>query len=90
MYVSKMSRSRAYTRHQQRRAMARARRLLKTWDAGGDNPEWKFSESEKHVNLFAKTRRPCSCYACRNEKYDRQWEGKEPLKFEMEDYGRVV
>ena len=84
-----MSRNRAYRRHQFRRAKKRAIRMLKTWDRNSDNNEWKYSESEGHIHLYAKNRCPCSCWMCRGERYHRQWESQDPLKEAVEDYERM-
>lgn len=84
-----MSRSRAYTRHQWQRARGRAKRFLKILDMQSDGLEWKMADDERTITYYATDRKPCTCGICKDERYDRQWEGKEPLKFEIEDYERM-
>lgn len=66
-----MKRSYSYRRHQEKKAKNRARRFLKMCDRSLDRDpkEFQLSESNKHINLYARNRKPCSCYMCRNEKY---------------------
>jgi hypothetical protein len=90
-----MERTRAYRRHQSRRAKNRAKRFLKICDdqwvsknVAGES--FKLSESDRHINLYAKNRKPCSCYCCRNEKYNRIKENEDSCRTIMLDTEHTV
>ena len=64
-----MKRTRAYRRHQFRKAIKRAKRFLKMVG---------LVPTERQVHLYAECRKPCSCYICSgNKRETHKWERRE-------------
>ena len=74
-------------RNQAKRAIQRARRRLRIFEAGWDG-EIELSTCEATVRLYAKNRKPCSCYMCRNEKYRNHRAKNKKIDYEVQNPNR--
>lgn len=66
-----MNRTRAYYREQSQRAKRRAVRMIRSWQKAPSHYYDGWDSDPAIIGHFARTRRPCSCEMCKQERYNR-------------------